>query len=560
MDYRKKISLLFEEPFDRKEIYSLLARPKEEKMGDFALPCFTLAKKAGENPVALAKKFSETLERPSFISSIEPAGGFLNFKIKDEELATSVIGEIFEKGENYGSSDEGKGRVICIDYSSINIAKPFHIGHLLTTVIGAALYRIYGFLGYKPYGINHLGDYGTQFGKMISAYKRWGNKDDIEKRGVTALNELYVRFHSEAEKDESLNDEGRHYFKLIEQGDGECVKIFEWFKKITLEEVNKVYERLGVKFDSYNGESFYNDKMEPVLEELSQKGLLKESDGAQVVELDGMPPCLLRKADGATLYATRDIAAAFYRKKTYDFYKCLYVVAYQQNLHFKQFFKVIELMGYDWAKDLQHIAFGMVSLEDGTLSTRKGKVVLLDEVLNKAVEKSLKIITEKNPDLKDKEKAAEMIGVGAVIFFALFNGRIKDIVFSYDKVLTFDGETGPYVQYTCARCSSILEKGGKYDFKKFNPSAILNQEGRSIYSALALFPEKVKEAAEKNEPCVITRYITDIAQRFNKFYIEHKIIEGSEEEINAKLCLTYAVRRVIINGFNLLGIKAPDRM
>lgn len=560
MDYRKKISLLFEEPFDRKEIYSLLARPKEEKMGDFALPCFTLAKKAGENPVALAKKFSETLERPSFISSIEPAGGFLNFKIKDEELATSVIGEIFAKGENYGSSDEGKGRVICIDYSSINIAKPFHIGHLLTTVIGAALYRIYGFLGYKPYGINHLGDYGTQFGKMISAYKRWGNKDDIEKRGVNALNELYVRFHSEAEKDESLNDEGRHYFKLIEQGDSECVKIFEWFKDITLKEVNKVYERLGVKFDSYNGESFYNDKMEPVLEELSQKGLLKESDGAQVVELDGMPPCLLKKADGATLYATRDIAAAFYRKKTYDFYKCLYVVAYQQNLHFKQFFKVIELMGYDWAKDLQHIAFGMVSLEDGTLSTRKGKVVLLDEVLNKAVEKSLKIITEKNPDLKDKEKAAEMIGVGAVIFFALFNGRIKDIVFSYDKVLTFDGETGPYVQYTCARCSSILEKGGKYDFKKFNPSAILNQEGRSIYSALALFPEKVKEAAEKNEPCVITRYITDIAQRFNKFYIEHKIIEGSEEEINAKLCLTYAVRRVIINGFNLLGIKAPDRM
>lgn len=560
MDYRKKISLLFEEHFDRKEIYSLLARPKEEKMGDFALPCFTLAKKAGENPVALAKKFSETLERPSFISSIEPAGGFLNFKIKDEELATSVIGEIFEKGENYGSSDEGKGRVICIDYSSINIAKPFHIGHLLTTVIGAALYRIYGFLGYKPYGINHLGDYGTQFGKMISAYKRWGNKDDIEKRGVTALNELYVRFHSEAEKDESLNDEGRHYFKLIEQGDSECVKIFEWFKKITLEEVNKVYERLGVKFDSYNGESFYNDKMEPVLEELSRKGLLKESDGAQVVELDGMPPCLLKKADGATLYATRDIAAAFYRKKTYDFYKCLYVVAYQQNLHFKQFFKVIELMGYDWAKDLQHIAFGMVSLEDGTLSTRKGKVVLLDEVLNKAVEKSLKIITEKNPDLKDREKIAEMIGVGAVIFFALFNGRIKDIVFSYDKVLTFDGETGPYVQYTCARCSSILEKGGKYDFKKFNPSAILNQEGRSIYSALALFPEKVKEAAEKNEPCVITRYITDIAQRFNKFYIEHKIIEGSKEEINAKLCLTYAVKRVITNGFNLLGIKAPDRM
>ena len=560
MDYRKKISLLFEEPFDRKEIYSLLARPKEEKMGDFALPCFTLAKKAGENPVALAKKFSETLERPSFISSIESAGGFLNFKIKDEELATSVIGEIFKKGENYGSSDEGKGRVICIDYSSINIAKPFHIGHLLTTVIGAALYRIYGFLGYKPYGINHLGDYGTQFGKMISAYKRWGNKDDIEKRGVTALNELYVRFHSEAEKDESLNDEGRHYFKLIEQGDSECVKIFEWFKKITLEEVNKVYERLGVKFDSYNGESFYNDKMEPVLEELSQKGLLKESDGAQVVELDGMPPCLLKKADGATLYATRDIAAAFYRKKTYDFYKCLYVVAYQQNLHFKQFFKVIELMGYDWAKDLQHIAFGMVSLEDGTLSTRKGKVVLLDEVLNKAVEKSLKIITEKNPDLKDREKIAEMIGVGAVIFFALFNGRIKDIVFSYDKVLTFDGETGPYVQYTCARCSSILEKGGKYDFKKFNPSAILNQEGRSIYSALALFPEKVKEAAEKNEPCVITRYITDIAQRFNKFYIEHKIIEGSKEEINAKLCLTYAVKRVITNGFNLLGIKAPDRM
>ena len=560
MNYKEEISKLFKGSFDCSKIYGLLQRPKDESMGDYALPCFGFAKEYGKSPKEVAEQLQKELIKPDFLESITAVNGFLNFKIDDETFAKDVLKEICEKKERYGSSNMGEGKVICIDYSSVNIAKPFHIGHLLTTVLGAALYRIYDFLGYKPFGINHLGDYGTQFGKLISAYKRWGKKADIEKRGVQALNELYVKFHEEAEKDPNLEEEGRKYFKLIEQGDKECLELFEWFKKITLNEVQKVYDRLGIHFDSYNGESFYNDKMEPVLKELADKKLLVESDGAKVVELDGMPPCLLQKADGATLYATRDIAAAFYRKKTYNFYKCLYVVAYQQNLHFKQFFKVIELMGYDFAKDLEHVAFGMVSLEDGTLSTRKGKVVLLDEVLNKAVEKSLRIITEKNPNLNNKEEIAEKVGIGAVVFFALSNSRIKDIVFAYDKVLTFDGETGPYVQYTYARCNSVLEKGGEYDYRNAEYSAITQKEGRTVLTALSKFPEIIKDAADKKEPSIVTRYIIDVAQSFNKFYIEHKIIEGTEGERRAKLSLTFAVKQVIESGLKLLGVSAPEKM
>lgn len=560
MNYKEEISKLFKGSFDCSKIYGLLQRPKDESMGDYALPCFGFAKEYGKSPKEVAEQLQKELIKPDFLESITAVNGFLNFKIDDETFAKDVLKEICEKKERYGSSNMGEGKVICIDYSSVNIAKPFHIGHLLTTVLGAALYRIYDFLGYKPFGINHLGDYGTQFGKLISAYKRWGKKADIEKRGVQALNELYVKFHEEAEKDPNLEEEGRKYFKLIEQGDKECLELFEWFKKITLNEVQKVYDRLGIHFDSYNGESFYNDKMEPVLKELADKKLLVESDGAKVVELDGMPPCLLQKADGATLYATRDIAAAFYRKKTYNFYKCLYVVAYQQNLHFKQFFKVIELMGYDFAKDLEHVAFGMVSLEDGTLSTRKGKVVLLEEVLNKAVEKSLRIITEKNPNLNNKEEIAEKVGIGAVVFFALSNSRIKDIVFAYDKVLTFDGETGPYVQYTYARCNSVLEKGGEYDYRNAEYSAITQKEGRTVLTALSKFPEIIKDAADKKEPSIVTRYIIDVAQSFNKFYIEHKIIEGTEGERRAKLSLTFAVKQVIESGLKLLGVSAPEKM
>lgn len=379
-------------------------------------------------------------------------------------MVSAAVREILEKGEDYGRSNVGAGKTVCIDYSSINIAKPFHIGHLSTTVIGSSLYKIFNFLGYRSVGINHLGDYGTQFGKLIVAYKRWGDRETVERENIREMLRLYVHFHEEAEKDPALDEEARHWFKRIEDKDPEALELFEWFKELTLKEVAKVYELLGVTFDSYAGESFYNDKMQPVLDELESKGLLTVSEGAKVVDLEayGMPPCLLVKADGATLYATRDIAAAFYRKKTYDFDQCLYVVAYQQNLHFKQFFKVIELMGYEWAKDLKHVAFGMVSMEGGSMSTRKGKVIFLEEVLSRCIEKALAIITEKNPSLKDKESIAKDVGVGAVIFSTLSANRIKDITFSYDRVLNFEGETGPYVQYTYARCNSVM---GKADFE-----------------------------------------------------------------------------------------------
>ena len=381
------------------------------------------------------------------------------FFINRQTFIEDVLTGVHQQGEKYGSSDVGAGRVVCIDYSSINIAKPFHIGHLSTTVIGSALYKIYKFLGYKPVGINHLGDWGTQFGKLIAAYKMWGSKEAIEKNAIDEMLKLYVRFHNEAEKDDSLNDIGRAWFKKIEDGDAEALTIFDWFKELTLKEVAVIYDMLGVKFDSYAGESFYNNKMQPVIDILKEKELLKFSDGAYIVDVgDDLPPAIILKSDGATLYATRDLAAAFYRKQTYDFHKCLYVVAYQQNLHFQQLFRVLKLMGCEWANDMEHVAFGMVSLEDGTLSTRKGKVVLLKDVLEQAVEKTLSIIEEKSPGLENKTDVAKIVGVGAVVFDTLSAARIKDITFSFDRVLNFDGETGPYVQYTHARCASLLRR------------------------------------------------------------------------------------------------------
>ena len=441
----------------------------------------------------------------------------------------------------------------------VNIAKPFHIGHLSTTVIGGALYKIFAFLGYKVVGINHLGDYGTQFGKLISAYKHWGNREDVEKRGIFAVNELYVRFNSEAT--EEMEAEAREYFRLIENGDKEANELFDWFKALTLKYVNKIYDRLGVKFDSYNGERFYTDKMQPVIDELKEKGLLKESNGAQVVDLEayGMPPCLILRSDGASLYATRDLAAAYYRKATYDFYKCLYVVAYQQNLHFKQLFKVLELLGKEWAKDMVHVAYGMVSLEDGAMSTRKGKVVWLEDVINKCVEKALKVIDEKNPDLADKREVAEKVGVGAVIFGALYNNKIKDIVFSYDKVLSFEGETGVYCQYTCARANSVVGKAeGKSRELPEKPD--VNAEEFEVVKALAAFPDAVKEAADKYEPSVIARYAVDLSQKFNKFYFECKILSAEEGVRAQRLAITDATLITLKNALSLLGIGVPEKM
>ena len=561
MDYKKYLSeKISVDGLTAAEIYELIALPPNTEMGDYALPCFKLAKLLRKSPVMIAEGLAATITPDEVISEVSAVNGYLNFKINKDGFVRATLEKIFAEGDGYGASKEGEGKTVCIDYSSINIAKPFHIGHLSTTVLGGALYRIYNYLGYKAVGINHLGDYGTQFGKLISAYKRWGDKETIEKGGIRALNELYVRFHQEAEEHPEYDDEARAYFKKIEQGDEECYALFTWFKELTLKDVNKIYEMLDIRFDSYAGESFYSDKMQPVVDELREKGLLQESRGAQVVDLEeyGMSPCIILKSDGSSLYATRDMAAATYRKKEYDFYKCLYVVAYQQNLHFKQFFKVLELMGKDWAKDLVHVAYGMVSLEEGTMSTRKGNVVFLEDVIAKCIEKAYTIIDQKNPDLENKEEVAKKVGVGAVIFGALYNNKIKDIVFSYDKVLNFDGETSVYVQYTCARANSVLKKGGvptSFEIPELSTVEI------DLVKSLASFPETVKDAAEKYEPSYIARFAVEVAQRFNKFYFDCKILSAEDEKTkNFRLSLTAATAQALKNAFALLGIGIPEKM
>ena len=560
MDYKKYIAEKIKVGgVSAEEIASSIALPPNSQMGDYALPCFRFAKVLRKSPAVIAEELAKTIPADGVISEVSAVNGYLNFKINKAGLAREVLTEIAQKGEKYGSSDVGAGRTICIDYSSVNIAKPFHIGHLSTTVLGSALYKIFNFLGYKAVGINHLGDYGTQFGKLISAYKRWGNREEVEKGGIHAINDLYVRFNNEA--DEDMEKEAREYFRLIESGDKEANDLFEWFKKLTLEYVKKIYDRLDVHFDSYAGERFYTDKMGPVIDELKEKGLLKESNGAQIVDLEpyGMPPCLILRSDGASLYATRDIAAAIYRKNTYDFYKCLYVVAYQQNLHFRQFFKVLELMGKEWAKDLVHVAYGMVSLEDGAMSTRKGKVVWLEDVISKCVEKAYAVVSEKNPDLENKDEIAEKVGIGAVIFGALYNNKIKDITFSYDKVLSFEGETSVYVQYTCARAASVLEKACDYAAvlpEELNPT----DEEFEVVKALAAFPETVLDAADKYEPSYIARYAVDLAQKFNKFYFDCKILTAEAGVKDFRLELTKATLRTLENALALLGIGVPDKM
>ena len=547
-------------PLSADEIAGLLELPPDSAMGDYAFPCFKLARSLRKAPPMIAGELVKVINA-DFLSRVEAVGGYLNFFIDKALYASSVIGEVLDKGEKYGSSDMGAGKTICIDYSSINIAKRFHIGHLSTTALGNALYKIYSFLGYKCVGINHLGDWGTQFGKMIAAYKHWGSREMVEQGGVQALSDLYVKFHAEAEKDPSLDDEGRAWFKKIETGDEEAISIWQWFKDLTLKDANRVYDMLGVKFDSYAGEAFYMDKMGPVIEELREKKLLKESDGAYVVDLEeyGMPPCLIIKSDGATLYTTRDLAAAFYRKKTYDFTKCLYVVAYQQSLHFRQLFKVIELMGHEWAKDMEHVEFGMVSYEGQALSTRHGHVIYLEDLLNRSIEKARAIIDEKSPNLDDKDGVARKVGIGAVVFFALSAGRIKDIDFWWDRALNFEGETGPYVQYTYARCCSVLGKAPA-NLPDADYSTLDDAEAQDIVRLLEQFPKLVKEAAQRNEPSLITRYTVDLAQAYNKFYYEHRILDCEPATSAARIAITKAVRNVIGTGLTLIGVEPTEKM
>ena len=543
------------------DLKNLLAVPPDPALGDYAFPCFRLAKPLRMAPPKIAESICAAWTHED-VASVQPVNGYMNFFLNRANFAAETMAVLLEQKDRYGSSDIGAGKTVCLDYSSINIAKRFHIGHLSTTMIGHSLKRIFDFLGYRTVGINHLGDWGTQFGKMICAYKKWGSREEVEQGGVDAMTKLYVRFHEEAEKDPSLEDEGRAWFKKIEDNDPEAMEIFTWFKEVTLKDAARVYEQLGVSFDSYAGESFYIDKMEPVIQELRDKGLLVESEGAQVVDLseDNMPPCLIIKKDGATIYATRDITAAIYRQNTYHFDKCLYVVAYQQDLHFRQVFRVLEKMGYPWAKDCVHVSFGMVSVEGAALKTRTGNVVLLDDLLDQAVAKAREIIEEKSPNLENKDEVARQVGIGAVIYTDLSNNRIKDIDFRWDRALNFDGESGPYVQYTHARCCSVMRKAASLPQAKPDWSALTDDEAQSLLRLLSRFPDVILEAADKYEPSMITRAVTDIAQAFNKYYYEHRILDDQPEQTAARIALTDVTRQTIKTGLYLIGIESPERM
>jgi arginyl-tRNA synthetase len=563
IDYKNSVAELISKKvqLEKEKIYEVIEIPPEMEMGDYAFPCFILAKTFKKNPALIAKELSENINLSNNFEKVVNNGPYLNFYLNRTEFNKDVLTETY-KNDNYGKKDIGKDRNVIVEFSSPNIAKPFHIGHIRTTVIGNAINNIYDFMGFNTIAINHLGDYGTQFGMLISAYKKWGNRETIEKNPIKELLKLYIRFNKEAEEKPELNDEAREWFKKLEQGDEEAKSLWQWFKDVSLKEFNRVYEMLNIKFDSYAGESFYSDKMERVINELEEKNLLKSSEGAEIVDLEeyDMPSPLIKKSDGSTLYITRDIAASIYRKETYDFYKNIYVVASQQNLHFQQWIKIVELMGYDWAKDCVHVPFGMVSLEEGTLSTRKGRVVFLEDVLTKAVEKTKEIIEERNPDLENKDEVAKKVGVGAVVFQELYNNRIKDYTFSWNKTLSFEGETGPYVQYTYARTCSIINKA-KIDIDDKVDYTLLKEDIEfEITKALYDFSNVIEDAMFKYEPFYITRYIVDLAQKYNRFYNKCPILKEEEELKKARLLITLGVNKVIKTGLNLLGIETPEKM
>ena len=565
LDIKQMIASILEKEIptlDDETIYNMLEYPPEDNMGDVALPCFKLSRILRKSPVQIAEELVNKIPSDPRIEKVESLSGYINFFLNRQEFIKEVVSTALRDKNKYGSRDIGKGKNIVIDYSAPNIAKPFHIGHLRSTAIGNSLYKIFEFLGYNSIGVNHLGDWGTQFGKLIVAYKRWGSKESIENGGIKELMDIYVKFHDEAEKDPSLEDEARQWFVKMEKGDKEALELWQWFKEISLKEFNRVYELLDVRFDSHAGESFYEDKMPPVIEELKEKNLLTESQGAMIVDLEEyqMPPCLIIKNDGSTLYATRDITAAIYRKDTYDFEKCLYVTGAAQSLHFNQWFKVIELMGYDWHDKLVHVPFGIVSLGGEKLATRKGKVVLLEDILSEAIKKTLRIIEEKNPNLENKEEVARQIGVGAVVFSDLSSNRIKDVSFSWDEILNFDGETGPYVQYTHARTSSLLKRAEENVDIGFDASLLSSKEEFQLVKTLYLFPDKLVAAMDELEPSIITRYLVDLAQDFNRFYHEHPILVEDKDLRQARLALVLAVKYALANGLKLIGLNAPERV
>ncbi|MGI6204793.1 MAG: arginine--tRNA ligase [Anaerovoracaceae bacterium] len=553
------------------EIEGMIEVPADEKMGDYAFPCFRLAKEYRKAPQLIAEELAGEISGSGMFSKVENVNAYVNMFLSREQFAAGVVKEVAGAGDRYGSSDIGNGKTVIVEFSSPNIAKPFHIGHKRSTIIGNSLYKIYDFLGYDVVRINHLGDYGTQFGKMITAYRHWGDDEKIKADPIKELFALYVKFNEEAEKDPSLDEEARATFVKLEAGEKAEKDIWQWFRDVSIKEFKKIYGVLGIEFDSYKGESFYSDKMDAVVDELREKGLLKESNGAQIVDLEpyGLTPAIILKSDGSSLYVTRDIAAAMYRKKTYDFDKCIYVVASEQNLHFQQWFKIIELMGYDWAKDLVHVAFGMVSMRENgeikKLSTRKGQVIFLDDLLREAVEKTKKIIEEKNVVTENVDETARKVGIGAVIFDELSNNRIKDSVFDWDHVLNFDGETGPYVQYTYARATSVLRNASEEDRAALrggdiDASYIAGDAAYALEKLMYEMPDVVLEAAEKYEPSMVTRHVVDIAQAFNKFYHDEHILVDNAEERRAKLALVSAARTAVGNCLGLLGMEAPERM
>ena len=556
------------EGLEKDEIRTMIEIPADSKMGDYAFPCFKLAKILRKAPPLIAKSIAEAIADDPMFTKVEQVNAYVNMFIDKEAFAEDVVSEVLEKGDDFGKSDIGAGRPVVVEYSSPNIAKPFHIGHIRSTVIGASIAKIYDYLGFKVIRINHLGDYGTQFGKMIVAYRHWGNKQDVIDEPIKTLLGYYTKFHEEAEKDPSLEDEARATFTKLEQGAPEETEIWQWFRDESLKEFSRVYDMLGITYDSYAGESFYSDKMPRFIKELEDKGLLEEDEGARLVRLDdyGLTPALIQKSDGSTLYITRDIAAAVYRKETYDFYKNIYVVASQQNLHFQQWIQVLEMMGYEWARDCVHVPFGLVSLADGTMSTREGRVVFLEDVLNGAVEKTREIIKEKNPDADPEmvEEVAKAVGIGAVVFNELSNYRIKDYVFSWEHVLNFEGETGPYVQYTYARSCSILRNAGDEVVAKakagFDSKYLTGESAHALTSLLYRFPDVILEAGEKYEPSIVTRHLVDIAQAFNKFYHDEHILVDDEDEKVAKVAMVIAAQTAIRNGLDILCMKAPEKM
>ncbi len=549
--------------------------PPEREMGEYAFPCFVLARHLKKPPPRIAEELASQIAAGGLLGEARPVGPYLNFYVNRAGLASRLLPEILREGGHHGYTNEGEGRTAVIDYSAPNIAKPFGVGHLRSTVIGNALYRIFEALGFRAVGINHLGDWGTQFGKLIAAYRRWGDSSRLKEAPVEYLYQLYVQFHREAEEDASLEEEGRFWFRKLEEGEKEATALWEQFRELSLQEFQRIYDLLGVRFDAYQGESFYNRQLEDVVRLAREKGLARESEGAVVADLEpyGLPPCLLQKKDGATLYITRDLAAAIYRYRTYRFDRLLYVVGAEQSLHFQQLFKMLEVLGFPWADSCIHVPFGLIRFKEGRMSTRLGRVILLEEVLERAVELAHEIIREKNPALEDKEKAARAVGYGAVIFGDLVNDRQKDIEFDWEKVLDFSGETAPYVQYSHARICSILRKAGLNpgSFPPADPPPVdpgpdpggellQDEEEGQLLVTLARFREQLQRSAADCRPSYLARYLIELARDFNKFYHNCPVLHAEEKTRGQRLLLCEGVRTVLQNGLYLLGVEAPDRM